>query len=223
MKIKEQKTLAILLRKTLMADDDGVLEFFTDKFGRITVFVKKLAKSKKKNLEIDFFRLLELVIFEGRNSKSLRSVSTISVFHTFEKSYSTNEAGFLWIEKLRNILPEEKPLPNFFSENIKLLGNIESGSLEKYNAFFRTKCLDFGGILPYFNQIRQTFFFDAQNSKISRIMIPNALKISNTSRQILEFLRRSDFQTFQEKVNNLPDENFTEVNKVIAEIEKYHE
>jgi len=54
-------------------------------------------------------------------------------------------------------------------------------------------------------------------------MIPNALIISNTSRQILEFLRRSDFQTFQEKVNNLPDENFTEVNKVIAEIEKYHE
>ncbi len=220
---KEKKTLALLLKKTLMANDDAALEFFTSEFGRVSIFVKKLAKSKTKNPEIDFFRLLELVIFEGRNSKSLKEVSTVSFFQPFEQSYRATEKGFAWLEKCSKVLPEEKPLPAFFAETIKFMEGINPEFLDKYDAFFRMKVLDFSGVVPRFDQIQGDVFFDPQHSTFYRTPKHSRRKITNLSRQILEFLRRSDFADFQAKKDKLPDENFEEVLGIIAEIERWHE
>ncbi len=207
----------------MMANDDAALEFFTSEFGRVSIFVKKLAKSKTKNPEIDFFRLLELVTFEGRSSKSLNEVSTVSFFQPFEQSYEATQKGFQWLEKLSKILPEEKPLPDFFAEIVKFLEGIDPESLDKYDAFFRMKVLDFSGVVPRFDQIQSDVYFNAENCTFHRKPKYNLKKITNLSRQILEFLRRSDFAAFQEKRNKLPDENFEEVIGIIAEIEKWHE
>ncbi|NJP03721.1 hypothetical protein HC823_00325 [Candidatus Gracilibacteria bacterium] len=38
-----------------MPNDDAALEFFTSEWGRITIFCRKFANSKKRRAEIDFF------------------------------------------------------------------------------------------------------------------------------------------------------------------------
>ena len=203
----EQKTHAILLRKTLLANDDAVLEFFTAEWGRVSIFIKKFARSKKR-AEIDYFRLLELEIFEGRSSKSLRNATTISLFSGFEESFALTEIGFSWLKALQKNLPEEKPIPQFFVQTVKIFKYFSSQEARKLDAFFRTKFLIFSGVFPHFDQIRSDVFFDPQTSQISKIKTPCAIKISNLLRQILKFLRRTTFEESLDKIEKLPEKKF---------------
>lgn len=218
----ETKTLAILLKKTFLANDDGICEFYTDKFGKISIFIKSLAKSKKKAAELDYFRLSEIVIFEGRNNKTLKTIQTISIFTNISTSYQTMQTGFQWIDKIKNITPEEKPTPKFFSKILKIFSNLDTKNTEKFDTFFRIKCLEFSGIIPRFDQIRGDIYIDPKNFTFSKTKTETNQKLSNTSRQIIEFLRRSDFQTFEKKIQNLPKNNFIEIKKLLNDIEKWH-
>ena len=217
----EKKTHAILLRKTLLANDDAVLEFFTAEWGRVSIFVKKFAQSKKR-AEIDFFRLLELEIFEGRSSKSLRNATTISLFSGFEESFALAEMGFLWLKALQRNLPEEKPIPQFFGQTVKFFKHFSNQEKRKLDASFRTKLLVFSGVFPHFDQIRSNVFFDPQTSQISKTETPHAIKISNLSRQIIEFLRQSTFEEFWDKKEKLSEKNFGEVEILLAALEQFH-
>ena len=120
----EIKTYGILLKKTLLANDDAFLEFFTEEFGKISLSVRKFGNSKKRKAEIDFFRLLEISIFEGRTNKSLKSANTTQIFHAFEKNLPTNQIGFSWIEVLGKVLPPEKPTQILFKTVTTLFSHI---------------------------------------------------------------------------------------------------
>lgn len=204
-KTGEHKTFGILIKKTLLVNDDGILEFFTSDFGRITVFVKKLAQSKKKAQEIDFFRLLEIILFEGRNSKSLRSINTISLFHAFERNYTLNEMGFEWLERLHHTIPEEKKCSLFFTGVMKLLSSVEEKNAEFWDIFFRTKCLTFSGLFPHFNEM-DSFY------SLSK-------RISPSVKKTLELLRTSTLEEYKKIYTNLPEQNIESIKKVLGEIE----
>lgn len=220
--MREKITYGILLKKVFLANDDGVLEFFTSDYGKCTLFVPKLARSKKKANEIDFFRLLELEIFEGRNSKRLKTAETRSLFHGFEKRYEFNQLGFLWLEILNKILPEEKESPVFFSQIVGILGHIESVEIKKIEAFFWVKVFIYLGIFPRFDQIQSAVFFDPLNCQFFSKVHPNTMEITNLSRQILEFLRRNEIEALHEKQGLFLDENIKEVLSVLSEIRKHH-
>lgn len=198
----EFKTYGILLKKTLLANDDGILEFFTSDFGRMSIFIKKLAKSPKKLQEIDFFRLLELIIFEGRNSKTLRTINTISLFHTFEKNYRLNEIGFQWLEKLHYILPEDKPCNMFFKGMIKLFSHVEETNIEALDMFFYAKCLAFSGLYP-------------SNLKTSPT-------ITQPITKTLESLRIYHLEDFLKNINHFSSQDISQAKTIFHEIESRH-
>ncbi len=227
--MSQKTTYGILLKKTIMANDDGVLDFFTADFGHITCFVPKLARSKKKAGELDFFRLLELEIFQGRNSKRLTSVFTNSIFHGFEMSYSSTEIGFEWLTILKKILPEDKPELHFFNNIIKILGNYELTKTKDIDiknnfliSFFWVKVFCFMGIFPRFDQIQNNVWIDLEVFHFFSTKETNSLFVDNSSRQVLEFLRRSNFDEFWEKRMNLPSNSVSIVEKILKEIKKIH-
>lgn len=221
-------THGILLKKTFMANDDGVLDFFTSDFGRITCFVPKLARSKKKAAELDFFRLLELGIFEGRNSKRLQSVSTESMFHGFETSYKASEVGFSWLMTLGKILPEGKVDHDFFALFINILGHYEH-EMEYLESFGWAKIFAFMGILPRFDLVRgdavfnvmHGYFYSAEDVDCAKLS-EYEIAVNNESRQVLEFLRRSDFEAFMEKRKNLPNNSLEAVQLLLDKIKQFH-
>lgn len=218
----EDKTLGILLNKTLLANDDAVLDFFTAEFGRVALFVKKFARSPKKMREVDFFRLLELEIFQGRNSKSMKNVACVTLFPQFSSGYQVMEKGFEWMTTLRRVLPEEKPDSAFFQEISHLMNSCHPDDLEKYDAFFRIKCLSFSGVLPRFDQLRGDVYFDPEAFSFSLEARPHKRLIPNLTRQIIEFMRRSDFETFHQKRAKLPKENFKVLHTVLSDIDRFH-
>lgn len=215
----EKKTLAILLKKTLLPNDDGILEFLTIEMGKITVFAKKFAKSKKRN-EIDFFRVIELGIFQGRNSKSLKSAQTISLFHNFSRDFKSSQIGFAWLDILRNILPEEEVNHDLFKVIIDIFSNYSPVDRDKWNAYFQIQILNFAGFWPKFDQLRTDIYFDPLTKVISRDFMADSIEILNLERQTLEFLRRADLAEFSAKNGKLPD-NFAKIFEVIDVIESF--
>ncbi len=214
----EKKTLSILLKKTLLANDDAILEFLTMEFGKISVFVKKFSRSKKR-LEIDFFRLIELEIFQGRNSKSLKKATTLQVFHNFSRDFSANKMGFEWLMLLDDLLPAEEVNAEEFQQILLYLTNFSGEDIAKWNAFFQIKILDQNGFWPRFDELRSDIYFDPLTKRISREKSPEMTFIPNLERQTLEFLRRSSLDEFINKKANLPT-NFANILSVIEQIQK---
>lgn len=165
------KTKGILLKKTVIATDDAFLEFLTEDYGKICVSVRKFAKSQKRVLEIDFFRLLELEILEGRNSKSLHSARTILFFPHLDQNFEITQYGFQWISLLEKNMPLEKPIPYFFHQFLLFFQCVEGEYPEVWDLFFRIKMLDFLGI---FNLSYGVKFFDSIVKEISWIRETNA-------------------------------------------------
>ncbi len=218
----ELKTHGILLKKTFLANDDAFLEFFTEKFGKVSMSVKKFGNSKKRKAEIDFFRMLEVSIFEGRSAKLLKSANTVKVFHGFEKNFEINKMGFAWIEMLGRVLPPEKPTPILFQTISTLCENVNEKEYEVFDLFFHVVILDFLGLMARFDQVQSDVFFDPQSFQFSQVQTSNAIALSNSARQVIEFLRRSDCTTFLEKKDKLPTEAFDKVRHTLFSIEEFH-
>jgi DNA repair protein RecO len=215
----EKKTLAILLQKKLLPNDDVILEFLTMEFGKITVFAKSFLKSKQRN-EVDFFRVIELGIFQGRSSKSLKKANTISLFHNFSRDFSSSQIGFSWLEILAKIIPEEEIDRDLFKKIIDMFSHYSSKDGEKWDAFFKIKMLDIAGFWPKLDKIRSDIFFDPYSKSISREIFPEAIFIKNIERQTLEFLRRANLQEFLDKKEKLKVD-FNKIFEVIFAIESF--
>lgn len=195
----ETKTCGILLRKTLLGNDDALLEFFTPDEGKITLGVKAFGRSKKRQSEIDFFRLLDLGIFQGRNSKSLKSATTTKLFHGFDTSLEMNGLGFDWLEKLQRVVPEEKPTPRFFEFTKLFFAAVTPDNYKGADLYFRLKILQWLGILSDFES----------DSSLS----PSSVKILN-------FLCQSDIAGVFEKLSKIPEDSISEIEEVIEEGER---
>lgn len=213
---------ALLLRKVLLPNDDGILECFTAEFGRVSIFCSKLARSKQKIAEIDFFRLLEIEMIEGRSHYKLRSVRTRHCFSQFQADYDLMERGFAWLELIRSKTPEQKSDPMLFQNLIGVFGHVDRQNFEAFENFLRFKTLQGPNSIPRFDQIQDDVYFCPQNFVFSREQFSNSLYIKNLCRQILELLRRSDYRDFSQKIEKLPASEQREVSQVIDEIEKWH-
>jgi len=216
----DQKSLAILLRRTLLANDDAILEFLTSEWGRVSVFVKKFSRSKKR-AEIDFFRLLEIQIFQGRNSKSLKNAITTTLFSGFEDSYEANQIGWKWIERLRDVTPEERPDDVFFQEMVEWFASFDSSYTEWCNVAFRLRLLQHAGDCPRFDSIRGDCWFDPSLKDFRSEEQTGWIPLPNEVRQACEFLRRSEPVVFHQKILKLPSDALPAAQSVVKGIEEF--
>ncbi len=210
----KEKSLALLLKKTPFANDDTLLEFFTEKWGRISVFAKQFARSKKRS-ELDFFRLLEIEVFQGRQSKSLQSVQTLQLFPFFESNLRVNEIGWKWISLLITILPSEQEDSDLFKEIFLWFSLLNSASAEWANMAFYFRMLQLAGDCPRFDTLRESCFFDPYNKTLVCQKDSQCIFLSNEARQVCEFLRRSTPDIFYEKFEKIPQNALLEVQSII--------
>lgn len=202
--MKESSCYGVLVKQTDLANDDAILEFFTDKLGLVTVFVKKFNRSQKRKAEIDFFRLLELELFRGRSSYSLRGARTHTVFHALKTNYRTMEMGFQCLKMFEQTLAHEKVVSEFFTQILDIWTHFTAEDTERWLAFFGVKCLQAKGECPHLDQIRGEMYYDLVQKKSLSMPTPHTVHLSNLDRQVFEFLRRSRVDEFEEKMAKLP-------------------
>jgi len=200
------KTQGILLKRTWLANDDAVLDIFTRDLGRVTVFASKLARSKKRQLELDFFRLLDLELLETRTAYKLSSVSTVLWLGQLQSSFTLSEQVFEALDGFRQILPEEKSLPVFFELSLSVLKTLKSHNAALLLVFWEIKALIASGVCPRFDELRQDVWWQAESFEIFATEAPHSIFVPNLVRQLLEFLRRSDLVLVLEKQEALPQQ-----------------
>ena len=215
---------ALLLNKIILANDDGMLEFFTAEEGTITVFVPKLGRSKKKKIELDYFRVLLLELTQGRGSYRLKSVSTISYFNGIANNYDLYEQACDWLMILRKI-DFYGDCNDLFLELVKFFGSLNLLDFQKiklFDAFFRMKILDYLGVISRFDILQTSVYFDVSHFKFYANYRENLVFIKNKDRQVLEFLRRANFNLFKEKLTNLPVDSLVSINVILEKLEVAH-
>lgn len=219
---KTVKTTGILLKKTWLANDDAVLDLFTAELGRVAVFAGKLARSKKRQLELDFFRLLEVELEEGKSSYRLRSVSTQLWFGRLSSDYTLSKNAFQVFDNLRVILPEEKALPDFFSLSCEVLSGATAQTGALWFAFWEVKALEASGVCPRFDLVRGDMWWGFESFECFDTEITNGVHVPNEVRQLLEFLRRASLVTFSEKVESLPKPLGEAALVILQKMSEYH-
>ena len=220
--MQDLKTYGLLLKKTLLANDDAVLDFFTGQEGRVSCFVARFARSKKKAQEVDFFRLLELELTKKRTSCKLKGVTTLHYFPQFDKSYRVNQGGFEILSTLISNTVADKSDPVFFKNVVQILGHLKPDNLAILRGFFEIKLFDYQGILPRFDTLRGDVYLDLFQFVFSSKNRPNAVFIPQLERQVIELMRRSDFETFQAKLPNLDPEVLGRVVAIIQKMRECH-
>ena len=217
-------THGYLLSITPLTSNDAMLTFYTQKHGKVSCFSKGFQNSRKKKLEIDYFRLLEIDLFQGRNNFQLRSVRTIAVFHEFSKNYKTHQWGFQLLQKIQKISPELHADPDFWKIMSDILAHYEEKHEQVYTAYLFSQLLLYLGLLPRFDLIRSDVFICSLSGRTSLQKIKNSdIFISNTSRQVLEFFRRTSPGVLQQKIQNIPESNTQEVLHILWKIWKFNQ
>ena len=216
----KQNTKAFLLKKTLLANDDGLLEMFSLDYGRISIFIPRLARSRKKNTEIDFFRLLEIEFQQSKMKP--KTIETKETFPSFLASYEHTQKGFSFLEHLYKVLPSEKPVPDFFHTLWASWHLVEKEDLDLVLLFLHVKILVSSGICPRFDQYQSDVYINPQTLVFSDQKGSNLLFVPHTHRQVLEFMRRSSVEDFFSKKEKLPQDNLKMGEDLIAEVWKYH-
>ena len=221
--MKDEKTLGILLKKIMLANDDALLEFFTDQWGTIVILAPKFSKSKKR-AEIDFFRLLELNIFQGRKSKRLKEAQTLTLFPGFTKSYEASEQGYEWLQRIKKNFPEEKSASqDFFKELVQIFHHYEEETSLLLDVFLRLKLLNTSGLIPRFDQVRGDTYFDPIKGQFFETAPPATIFLPNLTRQMLEFFRRSNLAELLAKQDKLPLDDLPDLQNLMEQIENYHQ
>lgn len=214
------QTSGILLRKVLLPNDDAILDFFTRDLGRVSVIVKRFAKSKKKAAEIDYFRVLDLQLRKGKSFFSLESVSTVCVFPMFLSDYTLNFNGFSWLSLLHKITTEEQPDRGMFDFCIDFFHRQDEQFLEMGDSYFRLKMLLFSGLFFRFDVIRGDVYFDPVSCDFFENNAGNLIFIPNETRQCIEFLRRSSGEEYFLKRMNLPTKSILLIQKILFLLEQ---
>jgi len=226
---------AILLKKVSLANDDVILEVFSESHGKVSIFAYKLMKSKKRILEIDFFRLLEFEVQINRAGNfRLKKVHTLKVYHIFSQDYKKLKQGFDVLEHLKKILPEEKPHPHFFVVLIEVFDYLEPEFFNLLILFIKVKILQLDGVMPRFDLIRGDVYLNPESLNFYKDLNLDKNKlhldeynvklifIENRLRQFLEFLRRSNLKEILDKQDVFWELELERIEKILKKIEKYH-
>lgn len=215
-------THGYLLSITPLSNNDASITLFTKKHGKISCFAKNYQNSQKRQSEIDFFRLLEIDLFQGRNNFQLRKARTIAVLHQFSHNFNTHQDGFKILKNIQTSTIEHHEEPEYWQIISEILLHYTEEFSQNFSTYALAQILEHLGFLPRFDHIRQDIYFSPSHGKISQNFFPDAIKITNLSRQTLEFLRRTPPEIFQEKHQNIPTENCQEAQKILQKIWTEH-
>lgn len=93
-----------------LGDADRVFVFFTKKFGKVAVKARGIRRPQAKlRSQIDFFRVVELELAEGRSFYALTGAVAKEVYSGLENDLQSASVAYFLLETLTKLLPDGAP------------------------------------------------------------------------------------------------------------------
>lgn len=143
----EQKTQGLVIKLIDYKDADKLASIFTYDYGVITAKFRGVKKEKAKLKAVaQPFTFADFNIGEIANNKVVTSASLLDNFYNILTDYNKTICGYIVLDMIKSIIPENKPEKDLFLLTISTLKNLEENNEFIATINYILKFLDFSGV-----------------------------------------------------------------------------
>jgi len=163
----EEKTQGIVLKLIDYKDADKLASIFTYEYGVVTAKFVGVKKEKAKLKAVSQpFTFADFNFTTRANNRVVAGANLIDNFYQIITDYNKTICGYIALDIMNSILPEEKPEQDLFLIAISTLKNIEQNNEYVATIDFILKLLKFSGfeiVLPEMEYV----YFDKFNAEFA--------------------------------------------------------
>ncbi len=196
--MNEEKTQGLVLKLIDYKDADKLASIFTYDYGVITAKFVGVKKEKAKLKAIaQPFTFAEFNFATKANNRVVSGASLIDNFYSILNDYNKTICGYIVLDILKSILPEEKSEPDLFLLAISALKNIEQNNEFVATIDYIIKFLTFSGFkvdLPSADYV----FFDRLTGEFSEKRTELCLQIDKQVYSTLNKIVKGEIEEFNQ-------------------------
>ena len=196
----EEKTQGIVLKLIDYKDADKLASIFTLDSGVITAKFVGVKKEKAKLKAVaQPFTFADFNFTMRANNRVVAGASLIDNFYNLMTDYNKTICGYIVLDILKSILPEEKPEQDLFLLAISTLKNIEQNNEFVATIDFILKFLKFSGFevfLPNTDYI----YFDKFNAEFTEIRNEFSVQIDKQVYNTLRNINNGEIEGFKQPI-----------------------
>ena len=195
----DEKTQGLVLKLIDYKDADKLASIFTLDYGVITAKFVGVKKEKAKLKAIaQPFTFADFNFTTRANNRVVAGANLIDNFYQLMLDYNKTICGYIVLDILRSILPEEKPDQDLFLLTVSTLKNIEENNEYVSIIDFILKFLSFSGFsveLPNVDYI----YFDKETAEFSMQRTQDCSQIDKNVYAVLKKINNNEIEEFNEK------------------------
>ena len=195
----DEKTQGLVLKLIDYKDADKLASIFTLEYGVITAKFVGVKKEKAKLKAVaQPFTFADFNFTLRTNNRVVAGANLIDNFYNLMLNYNKTICGYIVLDILKSILPEEKPEPDLFLLAISTLKNIEQNNEYVATIDFILKFLNFSGFnveLPENDYV----YFDKENADFSTQRTQNCIQVDKSVYATIKKINENQNEEFNEK------------------------
>ena len=195
----DQKTKGLVVKLIDYKDADKLASIFTFDYGIVTAKFVGVKKEKAKLKAIaQPFTFADFNFTTRANNRVVAGASLIDSFYSILLNYNKTICGYIVLEIIKSILPEEKPEQDLFLLTISTLKNIEQNNEFVATIDFILKFLNFSGFsvnLPNADYV----YFDKYNAEFSENKTDFSVQIDKQVYSTLKKISENKIEEFNVK------------------------
>ena len=195
----DEKTQGLVLKLIDYKDADKLASIFTFDYGVITAKFVGVKKEKAKlKATAQPFTFADFNFTTRAGNRVVAGASLIDNFYNLMLNYNKTICGYIVLDILKSILPEEKPEQDLFLLSISTLKNIEQNNEYIATIDFILKFLAFSGFnveLPDKDYI----LFDKLTADFTTQRTQTSVQLDKSVYYVLKKINNNEIEEFNEK------------------------
>ena len=197
--MNDEKTQGLVLKLIDYKDADKLASIFTFDYGVITAKFVGVKKEKAKLKAVaQPFTFADFNFTTRAGNRVVAGASLIDNFYNLMLNYNKTICGYIILDILKSILPEDKPEQDLFLLSISTLKNIEQNNEYVATIDFILKFLAFSGFnveLPDKDYI----LFDKETTEFVETRTQTSVQLDKSVYSVLKKINNNEIEEFNEK------------------------
>lgn len=195
----DEKSQGLVLKLIDYKDADKLASIFTFDYGVITAKFVGVKKEKAKLKAVaQPFTFADFNFTTRASNRVVAGASIIDNFYQITTNYNKTICGYIVLDIIKSILPEEKPEKDLFLLTISTLKNIEKNNEFVATIDFILKFMKFSGFEVYLPDCEYAYF-DKFNAEFVDKRSEFCIQIDKHVYTILQNIHNQNLEEFNEK------------------------